>query len=249
MRKTSLLIVPVLAALVLAGCTTAKKGSKKKKSSSGEVVSTSGKSATSKTSGGGISTTSTTGGTSATSTTPTPTGGKFDLTPGRHEVELDFEADIDKYVDGIPRAEQGDTAPKEGNFEGMKWNMFHTYRGSYTDEQTGALSVWLMMKDKDNWDATSNAFFGNNVSLGSIESITVTIRSGASTKKKYDLSVGDSAFTTAQTGGTEFDVSTAGGGQYTGSGKGFFVISTKKDTGNYKYNGQIAKLAVTYTIS
>lgn len=243
MRKTSLLIVPVLAALVLAGCTTAKKGSKKKKSSSGEVVSTSGKSATSKTSGGGVSTTSTTGGSSATSTTPTPTGGKFDLTPGRHEVELDFEADIDKYVDGIPRAEQGDTAPKEGNFEGMKWNMFHTYRGYYESD------VWLMMKDKDNWDATSTAFFGNKISLGSIESIVVTIRSGASANKKYDLSVGDSEFTTAQTGGTQFDVSTSGGGQYTGSGKGFFVISTKKDTGTNKYNGQIAKLAVTYTIS
>ena len=239
MKKTNLVLFPVLAALLLAGCTTTKKSSKKKKSSeaqtSQKTTSQGGGGNTSQGGGGNTSQ----GGQSAT---PTPTGNtSFVLTAGTHTVTLDFENNISDYSSGFPRAEQTDTAGKEGTWGGMTWDMFHTYKGSYESD------VWLMMKDKDNWDATSNAWFANKQSLGSIEKLDVYVRVGASANKKYDLSVGDSAFSSAQTGGTEFNVSTVG--SYTGSGKGFFCISTKKDTGTNKYNGQIAKIVVTYTIS
>lgn len=235
MKKTNLVLIPVLSALLLTGCTTAKKSGKKKSSTSGQVTSnTGGKSGTNTTTGG-----TTTGG-GQTSTTPTPSSG-FSFEVGTHTVTVDFESNIDQWTSGIPRAEQGDTEAKEGDFLNMKWNMFHSYRGEYEGAQ------WLMMKDKDSWDTTSTAWFGNKTSLGSIESLSVYVRTGASANKKYDLSVGDSAFTSVQSGGTQFDVSVTG--SYTGSGKGFFCVSTKKDTGTNKYNGQIAKIVVTYTIS
>ena len=220
--KKSLILLP-LVALVLAGCTTGGSKGKKKKSSS--------ESTSQKTSGSGSGPTVSPG--------PGPAGkADFDLTPGRHTAILDFENYPDDYT--YPRAEEGDTEGKAGNFGGMNWLIFHSYKGSYEGQ------YWLMMKDKDNWDATSNAWFANSDSLGSIESIEVAIRTGASAKKKYDLSVGNSAFTSAQTGGTEFDINSYG--RYSGSGNGYFCVSTKKDSGN-AYNGQISKLTVTYTIS
>ena len=221
--KKSLILLP-LVALVLAGCTTSGKGGGKKKKSSSEPASTS----------------------KTGPTTPTSSGGEggeavdFDLTPGRHTAILDFEGHPDDYT--YPRAEEGDTEGKAGEFGGMHWLVFHSYKGSYEGQ------YWLMMKDKDNWDATSTAWFANSDDLGTIESIEVAIRDGASKYKKYDLSVGTSAFTSAQTGGTEFDVNSYG--RYSGTDKkGFFCVSTKKDTGTNKYNGQISKLTVTYTIS
>ena len=220
--KKSLILLP-LVALVLAGCTTSGKGGGKKKKSSSESTSQ-------KSSSGGPT----------VPPGPTPAGkADFDLTPGRHTAILDFENYPDDYT--YPRAEEGDTEGKAGEFGGMHWLVFHSYKGSYEGQ------YWLMMKDKDNWDATSNAWFANSDDLGTIESIEVAIRTGASAKKKYDLSVGTSAFTSAQTDGTEFDINSYG--RYSGTDKkGFFCVSTKKDSGN-AYNGQISKLTVTYTIS
>lgn len=232
--KKSLILIP-LAALVLAGCTIggSKSGGKKKKSSSvSDSAQVSGSKTNTNTSGAGPST---------PSTEPGPSGEAvdFDLTPGKHTAILDFEGEPDRYT--YPRAEETDTEGKEGEFGGMNWLIFHSYRGSYEG------AYWLMMKDKDNWDATSTAWFANKDSLGSIESLEVVVRTGASAKKLYDLSVGNTAYTSAQTGGTEFSVNTSG--KYTGSGNGFFCVSTKKDSGTNKYNGQIAKITVTYTIS
>lgn len=224
--KKSLILLP-LVALVLSGCTTGGSKGKKKKSSS--------ESTSQKTSGSGS------GSGPTVSPGPGPAGkADFDLTPGRHTAILDFENYPDDYQ--YPRAEQGDTEGKPGEFGGMHWLVYHSYKGYYGD------AYWLMMKDKDDWDATSTAWFANSDDLGTIESIEVAIRDGASKNKKYDLSVGTSAFTSAQTGGTEFDINSYG--RYSGTDKkGFFCISTKKDTGTYKYNGQIGKLTVTYTIS
>ncbi len=216
--KKSLILLPLFA-LVLTGCTL---GGSSKKGGGGKKSST-----TSEEGGGGEESGAV----------------DFDLTKGSHTAVLDFSVEDTGY--SYPRAEADDTSAKDGNFGGMSWKIFHTYRGTYTDEETGP-AYWLMMKDKDDWDKTSNAWFGNTKSLGSIESIEVVVRKGASAKKIYDLSVGDSAFDSAQSGGTAFDVDTKG--TYSGSGKGFFAISTKKDTGKYKYNGQISKITVKYTI-
>ena len=216
--KKSLILLPLTAAL-LSGCflMPSKKTSK-----------------TSGSSGGSGST-----GTQPT-TSETPSGAEdFVLTSGTHTAILDFENDPDRYT--YPRAEETDTEAQDGNFGGLDWKIYHSYKGSYEGQ------YWLMMKNKDNWDANGQAWFGNAVSLGSITSIEVVVRTGASSKLSYDLSVGSTMFTTAQTGGTEFAVGTKG--TYSGSGSGFFAISTKPVSGTNKYNGQIAQVKVTYTIS
>lgn len=232
--KKSLILLP-LVALVLAGCTTGGSKGKKKKSSS--------ESTSQKSSGSG----------SGPTVAPTSSGGggtsravDFDLTPGTHTAVVDFEYNWEAY--SYPRCEATDTEPKEQANAGITWNYFHTYRGSYEE------AYWLHMRNKgssdsdDSWYKNGWAWFGNTTDLGSIESIEVVVRSGASASLKYDLSVGTSAFTTAQTGGTQFDSS--GKGSYTGSGKGFFAISNKPmDNLSKIKNGQIALLTVKYTIS
>ena len=212
------LILLALSAAVLSSCLPAKK-----KSSSGSSGSSGSNTSGPTTSGGG-------GESSAVD---------FVLTAGTHTAILDFENNPDGYT--YPRAEQADTEAKDGTFGGMDWKIYHSYKGSYEGQ------YWLMMKNKDDWDANGQAWFGNAVSLGSITSIEVTVRTGASAKLSYDLSVGSSAFSSAQTGGTEFAVGTKG--TYTGSGDGYFAISTKPVSGSNKYNGQIAQVKVTYTIS
>ena len=225
--KKSLILLP-LAAAVLSGCMLLPG----KKTSSGS-------------SSGGTSGSGSSGSTQPT-VEPTPSEAvDFVLSSGTHTAVLDFENNPDGYT--YPRAEQGDTQALAGEFGGLHWNIYHSYKGQYTDEKTGVTSYWLMMKNKDNWDATSQAWFGNTDSLGSITSIEVTVRSGASTKLSYDLSVGSTAYTSAQTTGTEFAAGTKG--TYSGSGKGFFAVSTRPISGTNKYNGQIARITVTYTIS
>lgn len=164
---------------------------------------------------------------------------------GNHIITINYE--IGSYV--FPYASETDTLPQVAVHEGLDINYFHSYKGQYTEVVTGDTSYWLMMRNKDNWDATGQAWFGNNVSLGSINRIEVKVRNGASSKLNYDLSVGSSKFETAQTNGIEFNVNNVG--VFSGSGNGFFAVSTKPVDESLvtKYNGQIASIKIDYTIS
>ena len=247
MKKTSLVLFPVLAALLLAGCTTSKKSGKKKKSSSEQPTVTSTTSGGG--GGGGTSTTTGGGGGGGTSATPTPTdlnwdsvssvGSYFDMTPGSHTATIDFSTEYNTLKAGYPYVEN-DT-PVSGSYLGnLKAVSCGCFCGSYSNVG------YLMMKNKDR-TAMGAAFIGNYDSLGNITSIEIQRGSSASTKVGYYVYFGN-APVTSQGGMASGTLVTADQcvslKEVTGSGAYFCV--TTSDT---SANGQLAKLVIHYTIS
>ena len=235
MKKTNLVLFPVLAALLLAGCTSTPK--KKKKTSSGAETSqksgTSAKTTSQGGGGGGTSNPTSQGG--QTSTTPTPSGDStFNLTPGsgQHTVSVDF-ASIKKsfpYVDAS-------TGLYEVDFAGLSSNGVGCYVSTYNS------ASFLMMKNKDDFYTNHGAaFIANKVSLGSISEISFTPGSSASANAVYNVAILDAAVT-AEGGSTAGQSFTGSGGKVTGSGA-YFCITCTSD----KYNGQLGTLTITYTI-
>lgn len=170
----------------------------------------------------------------------------FDLTPGTHTAIIDFANNADAY--SYPKAEGSDTEAREGDNAGITWNYFHTYKSGFEGETWLHLRNAKSASDPTNWYETGFAWFGNATNLGSITSIEATVRSSASTKLSYYLTVGSSEFTSAQQTGVMF--TSAQKGVYTGSGNGYFAISTYQNgiTADNAKNGQITLLKVTYTI-
>lgn len=238
MKKTNLVLFPVLAALLLAGCTSTPK--KKKKTSSG--AQTSQKTSSGKTTSGGGATSKTTSQGGGTSATPTPSGDStFNLTPGTHTTVIDFVTNYSQYKSDFAGYVEASTGLVTGSLGGLAVNSVHCFVSSYSG------SGYLMMqnnKSQTDWTSTHGvAFFGNTASLGSISEISFTPGSSASTAAVYNVAILDSAVTAegGSSAGTSF---TGSGGKVTGSG-GFFCITAT----NAAKNGQIGTLTVTYTIS
>ena len=243
MKKICLVLLP-LAAMTLVGCRGGRGGSTDTPTSQtptsqtpttvNPTTSSSPASTTSSAPTSSSASSSTTSG-APQPTTPVPGSGAFDFTPGAHSVTIDFATQYADLKEGFPYV-GADTHVYDAKLD----NLDIKGRGSYVSSYNS--SGFLMMKNKD-MDGNP-AFIANQVSLGSITSISFTTGSSASTNAVYNVYVTNSAQSDSSTAGHEY--SGTGSFKCTDGGTGgFFVISST----NIKYNGQLGSLTIEYTIS
>ena len=241
MKKTNLVLFPVLAALLLAGCTGTRKPKKKKSSSEAPV---SGSVTPTPTSGvkptSGVTPTSQTP--TPTSQTPTPSGDStFNFTPGTHTTVIDFVHNYSDYKNNFAGYVTADSGLIDGTLGGLAINSVHCFVSNF--EGSGYVMMQNNKKQTD-WTGTHGvAFFASTASLGNITEISFTPGSSASTSAVYNIAI-LSAPVTAEGGSSAGTNFTGTGGKVTGSGSYFCITST-----DAKRNGQIGSLTVTYTIS
>jgi len=233
-KKVTLVLFPLLSALVLAGCTV-KKSTKKKTTNDSDSSDTGGTSGG--TSDGGSTSGGTTGGstTGDTSTFATTAGSAVDAS----SFTLDFTAEKDS---AFPYVEAGGKYTFE--YSKVCAGFMLSDAGVFTNSYSG--NYWLHFQNyKNNASWGQLAFISNNTPFTkAITKVEVkTVASGGSASMACSVVIGNQYYTTGQTGGA-----TA-----VGMGKTITATASKSDGYHFfcitstdqKRNLQVTSISVT----